>query len=180
MSGSFFKRALNAYQLLLVNHPLKTKAASNVFLLIVGDQITQNLIEKNKKIDLLRTCKIASMGLFIGPSLHYWYGFLNKNISSAVLKVVCDQTIYSPLFIPLLISYNALLNGEDVVTKVKNEFWTTMKVNFAIWIPFQFFNFKYVQKDFQVLASNTMGIAWNSFLSFNLSKSQKEKLLREK
>lgn len=45
-----------------------------------------------------------------------------------------------------------------------------MKVNWLLWIPAQFINFKFVPPNLRVLAVNVVALVWNVYMSFQSHK----------
>lgn len=97
------------YERLLRTDPYKTKTASAITLLILGDVVSQKVMEKKAALDLRRLRNFAMMGFIIAPSLHVWYRFLNANLTSPLAKMACDQILYGPPFIAFMLSLGEIL-----------------------------------------------------------------------
>lgn len=162
------------YLSLLAKYPVMTKAATSSFLNLVGDVICQLVFDQVPSLDLKRTFLFAFLGLvLVGPSLHFWYLFLSKLItapgaSGAFLRLLLDQFIFSPIFIGTFLAALVSLEGRPslVIPKLRQEWFSSVLANWQLWIPFQFFNFRFVPQQFQVLAANFIALIWNVILSY--------------
>jgi hypothetical protein len=79
--------------------------------------------------------------------VHYWYQILTQlfanfdqtAFSTAVGKMVVDQTVFSPFFLALYFVVNGLLNGKsfaEIQTQMAAEYTTVIRAN---WYVFFFF-----------------------------------------
>lgn len=169
------------YNRLLREKPLITKSITSGVIAFIADIACQKAMasDKESKIDWKRTAKFTTMNLvLVGPTLHYWYGFLMAKIPgtttlSAVYRVACDQFLFAPFFIiPAIFSFSSLLDGtpEKIPERLKADWAPTLVANFALWVPAQFINFKLVPAQFQVLFANMVGLVWNVYLSAAVNK----------
>jgi hypothetical protein len=171
------------YNKLLLEKPVATKSITAGVIAFVADIMCQKLVKtegkENDGIDWRRTFNFTLMQFaLIGPSLHFWYGFLMTRFPGAALvntlqRVVLDQFLFAPFFvIPVMFSAGALLNGkpETVVQKLEQDWKPTLLANWAVWIPAQFINFRFVPAQFQVLFANLIGLGWNVYLSGTMAK----------
>ncbi|XP_073064745.1 protein sym-1 isoform X2 [Primulina eburnea] len=165
---------LSWYLSLLAKYPVMTKAVTSSFLNLVGDVICQLVIDQVPSLDLKRTFLFAFLGLvLVGPALHFWYLFLSKWItapgaSGALLRLVLDQFLFSPIFIGTFLAALVTLEGRPslVIPKLRQEWFSSVLANWQLWIPFQFLNFRFVPQQFQVLAANFIALIWNVILSY--------------
>jgi hypothetical protein len=112
-------------------------------------------------------------GVLIGPSLHAWYGMLNRFIPDpssrgALLRLAADQLIFAPTFIPLVLVSILGMEGKlsEFPQKLKDDYWNSLVANWKLWIPFNFVNFRFIPGNFQVLFANGVSIVWNCYISF--------------
>ncbi|XP_032677756.1 protein Mpv17 isoform X2 [Odontomachus brunneus] len=120
------------YQTVLKKYPVGTQAVQAGILMGLGDQIAQNFIESSSKpIDYVRTMQFAGIGLFIsGPATRTWYGILDTYIGSkgytvGIKKVACDQLLFAPTFIAVLLVAIGVCQGKDIEKlkiKLANEY----------------------------------------------------------
>ncbi|KAL3655433.1 hypothetical protein CASFOL_001219 [Castilleja foliolosa] len=169
---------LSWYLSLLANYPVMTKAVTSAFLTLVGDLVCQLWIDQVPSLDLKRTFIFTLLGLvLVGPTLHFWYLSLSKLVptpgaSGAIFRLLLDQFLFAPTFIGIFLSTLVTLEGRpsDVIPKLRQEWFSSVLANWQLWIPFQFFNFRFVPQQFQVLAANFIALVWNVILSYKAHK----------
>ena len=168
------------YLTLLKDRPILTKCVTSGLLSCGADVVCQlqfaekTVDKKDTVLDAWRVLKFSGIGaFFVGPVLHYWYGFLSRRFIGASLfttvqRVALDQLFFAPLFIPAFFSIILILDGkpELIVDKLKSDWASTMVTNYSVWIPAMFLNFKFVPPTLQVLFSNGVGFGWNIYLSY--------------
>ncbi|MBA0644984.1 hypothetical protein Goklo_013147, partial [Gossypium klotzschianum] len=168
----------NRYLALLAKHPVLTKAVTSALLTCVGDLICQLAIDHAPSLDVKRTFLFTLLGLvLVGPTLHFWYLCLSNLVklpgaSGAILRLLLDQFMFSPIFIGVFLSTLVTLEGKpsQVIPKLRQEWFSAVIANWQLWIPFQFLNFRFVPQQFQVLAANFIALVWNVILSFKAHK----------
>ncbi|XP_012473000.1 protein sym-1 [Gossypium raimondii] len=169
---------LSWYLALLAKHPVLTKAVTSALLTCVGDLICQLAIDHAPSLDVKRTFLFTLLGLvLVGPTLHFWYLCLSNLVklpgaSGAILRLLLDQFMFSPIFIGVFLSTLVTLEGKpsQVIPKLRQEWFSAVIANWQLWIPFQFLNFRFVPQQFQVLAANFIALVWNVILSFKAHK----------
>ncbi|PIN11667.1 Peroxisomal membrane protein MPV17 [Handroanthus impetiginosus] len=169
---------LSWYMSLLAKYPVITKAVTSALLTLVGDIICQVVIDQVPSLDFKRTFTFTLLGLvLVGPTLHFWYLYLSKLISTpgasgALLRLLLDQFLFSPIFIGTFLSTLVTLEGKpsNVIPKLQQEWFSSVVANWQLWIPFQFLNFRFVPLQFQVLAANFIALIWNVILSYKAHK----------
>lgn len=168
------------YLVLLKERPIMTKCLTSGLLSCGADVVCQlqfadkTVAKEGSGLDTWRVLKFSGIGtFFVGPVLHYWYGFLSRrfigaSLFSTVQRVALDQLFFAPLFIPAFFSIILILDGkpELIVDKLKSDWASTMVTNYSVWIPAMFLNFKFVPPTLQVLFSNGVGFGWNIYLSY--------------
>ena len=76
-----------AYLRALDRSPLISKMLTSGTLGVLGDGISQTLIERREKYDFARSLRMFAFGFCIsGPAMHGWYGFLSTRISGSGFK----------------------------------------------------------------------------------------------
>lgn len=164
----------------LKESPITTKCVTSGFLSFGADVVCQvqfgdkALTDKDMELDLWRVLKFTSIGaFFVGPTLHFWYGFLARNfvgtsLFSTIQRLAMDQLVFAPMFIPAFFSIILILDGkpEMIIDKLKADWASTMITNYSVWVPAMFLNFKFVPPTLQVLFSNAVGFGWNIYLSY--------------
>jgi protein Mpv17 len=125
-------------------------------------------------INWQRTAKFTALAAcFTSPTIHFWYRTLASRIPGTSMmatlqRLTLDQLVFAPLFIPSFFSMALLLDGtpELIPVKLEADWSSTVLANYAVWVPAQFLNFKFVPPQFQVLFSHSVGFFWNIYLSF--------------
>ncbi|KAG8484923.1 hypothetical protein CXB51_021186 [Gossypium anomalum] len=118
---------LSWYLALLAKHPVLTKAVTSALLTCVGDLICQLAIDHAPSLDVKRTFLFTLLGLvLVGPTLHFWYLCLSNLVklpgaSGAILRLLLDQFMFSPIFIGVFLSTLVTLEGKpsQVIPKLR-------------------------------------------------------------
>jgi Mpv17 / PMP22 family len=138
--------------------------------------------------DWMRTGRFGILGTFlVAPTVHVWYNQLhrwtsNLSISSSpwrllASRVAIDQLLFAPAFTAVwLVALRILEQGHP-----KHIEWEALRAsvpdivvaNWALWVPAQLVNFAMVPLKFQVLYSNVVALAWNVYLSYTTSTSNR-------
>lgn len=196
------------YLKLLQERPILTKSLTSGLLSFSADFICQrwelqraaNRVQDNDgkdvghadlktvpSFDWLRASRFTLLGsVLVAPVLHVWYGFLARFIPGplmvdAMKRLLLDQLLFAPAFIPIFFSANLLLEGrpELIKEKIERDLWHTVFTNYAVWIPAQFVNFSVIRPTLQVLFSNFVGFFWNIYFSYAANRSIAAKNVEE-
>lgn len=193
--ASFLSLCLKWYSEKLDKYPITTKSISSGIISGFGDLICQSMTEPTTTTtsnsskfllswdnwDSMRTCRFATLGtLWIGPVLHYWYGFLSRTFPhQTVLRVAIDQFFFAPIslttFLSLLWWWEGETASEEMPSRLTENVPSIVVANWSLWIPAQAVNFHYVSSRYQVLFSNFVALAWNAYLSFASRKSSEKR-----
>ncbi|XP_025885813.1 uncharacterized protein [Solanum lycopersicum] len=146
------------YLSLLEKYPVWTKAVTSALLTLFGDLICQLWIDQVASVDVKRTLLFTFLGLvLVGPTLHFWYLYLSRlvttpGIAGTLMRLVLDQFLFAPIFVGVFLSSLVTLEGRSsqVIPKLQQEWFSSVLANWQLWIPFQFFNFRFVPQQFQV------------------------------
>ncbi|XP_024943935.1 protein Mpv17 isoform X2 [Cephus cinctus] len=147
----------------------------------LGDQLAQNVVERRKfeNLDFIRTAQFFGIGFFIGgPATRTWYGILDRHFGSkggtvALKKVACDQLLFAPSFIVILLSTISALQGgnmEDIKSRLKNDYIDILKNNYKLWPVVQLVNFALVPLHYQVLVVQSVAVLWNTYISYRTNR----------
>ena len=171
--------SLNAWAMYLralEKNPLATKCATSGFINALGDLFAQFMFDDaaTKGVDYRRVGIFTFLGAaLVGPALHFWYGALGKLVTvkgsvGAAISLILDQGLFAPVFMCVFLSSLFTIEGmqDKIVPKLKQDFVPTVVANWQIWIPFQFFNFRFVPLNLQVAAANVVALLWNVYLSW--------------
>lgn len=174
-----FKR----YQNLLARRPILTNMVQTGFLFGTGDCLAQKLFphKDDGQYDYERTLRaIVYGGIIFAPVGHQWYVLLSKfnpsrsKMVNTICKVGLDQLGFAPIIgIPMYYSVMTILEQkpiESIETKLRQNWWPTLRNNWLIWPGFQLFNFYVIPLQYRLLVVNILSIGWNTYLSYELNK----------
>ncbi|GAX85451.1 hypothetical protein CEUSTIGMA_g12867.t1 [Chlamydomonas eustigma] len=181
------------YLELLESHPFVTRAVTCGVLNGLGDIVSQVFIE-GSSFELSRTLTFTCLGLFfVGPVLFYWYGWLGGLIPgsgamSVLGSLALDQLLFAPPFIAAFMSIltvtiegpTHLKDGSlqtlknSIASKIQKDWPPAVQVNWLLWVPAQFINFKFVPPNLRVLAVNVTALIWNIYMSYQGHKKVAE------
>lgn len=174
-------------------NPVITKSLTAGAIAFSADIICQlffpTTVKKIKKpmkdrINWQRTANFTLINLvFVPPMVHYWYGFLSTRILGAgvvptLKRVALDQFIFAPLFIPAFLFASFFLEGklDQLPNKLRADWFSTVIMNYKVWIPAQLVNFSVVPPQLRVLWGNFIGFFWNIYFSGSINKEIEEKI----
>ncbi|XP_046838716.1 protein sym-1 isoform X2 [Vespa crabro] len=160
----------------ILENAQKPKIVTGI-LMGLGDQLAQNFVERNKfkDLDFARTGHFISIGFFIaGPATTTWYRILDKYIGSkggvvVMKKVLCDQLLFAPSFLSILLVSIGLLQGNDIDSlkhKLKTNYFEILLNNYKIWPMVQLVNFYFIPLQYQVLLVQSVALLWNTYISY--------------
>ncbi|CAD6935094.1 unnamed protein product [Tilletia controversa] len=153
---SFLQRFVQATQ-----STFPRKCASAAVLFASGDVIAQQIVEKRgSKHDIWRTSRLAIYGgVIFSPIIIQWFKVLEKikfqsRAATIGTKVAVDQFVAAPNMVVLFFTSTTLMAGgslEDVKHKLKESWWSTVKMNWTVWGPVQTVNMGFVPLDQRLL-----------------------------
>ncbi|XP_033474638.1 peroxisomal membrane protein 2 [Epinephelus lanceolatus] len=175
-------RLLQQYLLLLKKYPILTKSVTSGILSALGNLLSQTLEARKKakngaavsEIDTTGAARYAIYGLFItGPVSHYFYQLMEVWIPTTdplciVKRLLLDRLFFAPGFLLLFYFVMNVLEAKgwrDFEMKMKQSYWTALKMNWKVWTPFQFININFVPVQFRVLFANMVALFWYAYLA---------------
>lgn len=170
------------YNQSLEKNPILTKSLTSGVIALAGDVSCQIAVEKVENVNMKRAAIFSLLGgALVGPTLHFWYSFLHKvlpaaNSMGAMGRLGLDQFVFAPVFIGTFLSSLLSLEHvsgneaetalqEKIQTKLQTDWWPAVQINWLMWIPAQFVNFRFIPGKYQVLFANVVGVFWNTYLS---------------
>lgn len=170
--------------------PVFTKCVTAGSVSGFGNVIAQRLMwDKDEKgqfsIDWKQTGRFALINvIFVAPCLHHWYNWLSRSIPGTSLmsvwkRVFVDEFIFTPVYVPVYMGLLWSIEGiksKDIPRMIREEWLNIMVFDWCVYIPVQFFNFRYASVKYQVLVINLVGVGWNCFISWR-AQGQKSKML---
>lgn len=162
-----------AYNDALDSNPLITKAMTSLVGWALGDFLAQVFISGGP-FDMKRFITLSAFGfLYHGPSGHYFYNWLDKQIPGTegkvvALKVLIDQTLWCPIFMSVFFTYLGLCNGDSFAAigdKIKNDLLSACQGSWKVWPIVHAVNFKFISTKHRLVFINGVQVAFNMFLS---------------
>lgn len=172
----FFAALLAMYVNAIRTNPVRTKALSTCVIALFGDMLAQIIAQSDKAEFCFDVRRSASIGIwasvFMGPVLHYWYGFLDRVFLGKFAlagKLLSDQLLFAPFFNGAFIAGVGTLEGNplrQVADTVRTKLWPSMKANWTLWPAAQVVNFTLIPRTFQIVYVNCVALVWNVILTY--------------
>lgn len=116
--------------------------------------------------------------LYHGPSGHFFYNWLDKQIEGkevkhVVMKIASDQIVWCHIFMTVFFRYLGLVNGDSfpvIMGKIKSDLLTACQGSWKLWPFVHAINFKFISTKHRLVFLNAVQIAFNMFLSLLGSK----------
>jgi protein Mpv17 len=121
-----------------------------------------------------RFITLSAFGLlYHGPSGHFFYGWLDKQIEGkeakhVIMKVAFDQIVWCPIFMTVFFTYLGLVNGDSfsvIGDKIKSDLLKACQGSWKVWPIVHAVNFKFISSKHRMLFLNAVQVAFNMFLS---------------
>lgn len=170
---------VKSYLRLLERHPTKTMCLTTAVLHAGGDVIAQKIIEKKEHLELMRTGRFFLIGLaWDGPLLSWWYRVLSRALpgaskSTTILKVALDQGVFIPGMLASFLVLNGALkgmDGHDIKEILNRDYFQLLLANYQLWPLAMTLNFYLMPLKHQVLFTNSVSLAWNTYLSWKANQ----------
>ena len=87
----------------------------------------------------------------------------------ALKKLAFDQSVFASFMTCGFFTIINLIEGNSLAKArqdIRDKFWTTMVINWKIWIPGNFVNFTFMPIQYQVFFANMLALIYNAALSF--------------
>lgn len=119
-------------------------------------------------------------GIYFSMFGHWWYSLLDRKFPmhsrNAVRNKVGAEALSGPLLVSSVFFLVGTLRGHSLEAS-----WNNMKANFTticgvewlVYLPLQYINFKYVPPRFRYLYVATISIGYDIFLSFILHRYER-------
>lgn len=174
----------SAYARVMRNHPVKTQLITTGTVMLSGDLIAQTVLERRSTIDVPRAARFFVMGIaFVGPILRVWYITLERIVGSTgggamvVKKVLLDQGVFTPVFIPSFLTTLGALQGrswEGIKDMVRMDYLPILKANYMLWPAAQLINFRFVPLAYRVPFASCVALVWNTYLAWKANRTFKK------
>ncbi|XP_078679662.1 peroxisomal membrane protein 2-like [Branchiostoma floridae x Branchiostoma belcheri] len=175
---SLVQRALKQYIVLVRRNPIVTKAITSGLVSALGNILSQKIIShragKPAPIEWLAVLRYSAVGAFVtAPLAHYFHRWLERTIPpdkeyAAVKRLLADRLLFAPPLIFLFFLVMNTLEGQNLTVfkmKMKEAYWTTLKMNWKVWTVFMFININYVPVQYRVLFVSMVALLWQTILA---------------
>eukprot|EP00052_Salpingoeca_macrocollata_P009030 m.71222 g.71222 ORF g.71222 m.71222 type:complete len:198 (+) comp16894_c0_seq1:250-843(+) len=169
------------YNVLLVTHPIRTKATTALIVMSTGDGMRQHIETREQGVsfwsayDWKRTVRFSVYYAAVHvPWINCWYGILNRvvgvpsTLRNTVVKTLADQLLNMPVLAGLMLFNQALLAGrsvEEAKAKVQRDHWELVKGVWVVWIPALTVIFGTVPDRLRILAVNAVQVGFSVYMS---------------
>ena len=155
-------------------------------LYVFGDIINQKALQSKPTIDWQKVARFGIVGATLhGPYFFFGFKFIDRifgtgrNLKTVISKSLTGQMIVFPPFVVTMLSYNELLKGkskQDIVKSVKDSFLPIFLNGFYCWPLANVITFRFIPVERRILWINCVGIVWNSYLSWELSRAAQSRI----
>lgn len=124
-------------------------------------------------IDGARVCRMTVTGMVLGVIAHHWYIFLDKRYTGTTLRIVMkktliDQLVLGPICLLTFLGLLSILEG-SYYKGFKSELYKKgpemVAVDWLVYPPAQFINFKFLPSRFRVLYDCCIAFALDIYYS---------------
>ena len=142
---------------------------------MLGDIISQKLIEKKEVLEKPRSLIVASYG-FMETVIEgqYWLGLLERTVGkqvtlrNALLKTMLDMTIFGPFEIVMFIVWTNYLekSKQSIWEKMRNDFFIVLFNSYIFWMPTSFLCFYVIPAKYRALYMCLISVTWDTYMSY--------------
>jgi len=161
----------------IISEEMLAKMLMSAVLWTVGDVIAQKIEQRHSRalFDYFRSLRILLWGaLIFTPIVSSWFEYLQhrfpeEGFSGAVPRMLLDQLLMAPCMLALFFFYTAVTHGRGVdagLDKVRNNLFSTLKVNWTVWPAVQLINFSVTPLEHRLLVTNLVSIPWAAYLAY--------------
>ncbi|CAH1232791.1 peroxisomal membrane protein 2-like [Branchiostoma lanceolatum] len=172
------QRAFKQYILLLRRKPIITKAITSGLVSALGNILSQKIVSyragKPAPIEWLGVLRYSAVGTFVtAPCAHFFHRWLERTIPpdkeyASLKRLLADRILFAPPLIFVFFLVMNALEGESLAVfkmKIKEVYWTTLKMNWKVWTVFMFININYVPVQYRVLFVSMVALLWQTILA---------------
>ncbi|ORZ15200.1 hypothetical protein BCR42DRAFT_376287 [Absidia repens] len=172
-----FQLLVQKYQAQLTERPIRTFAIQSGTMQLIGDGITQQVIEKRGKAhDPWRSLRMLTYGACIGgPVVGTWFGIINRVVTvkhwfgAALTRTAMDQVLFTPVILGCFMGGISLLERrsmDEIHEKFQTSYVQGLTNAYRFWPFANLFVFSVVPMMYRPLVNSTFAIGWNSYLSY--------------
>ncbi|CAE7704318.1 Pxmp2 [Symbiodinium sp. CCMP2592] len=183
---SVAESAWQGYESLLDSQGLATDVATAAVLNSASDvvaQLSEMQREDGRVIRAERALRYAAFGSMDGCAGHYWFTFLDTmlprsgdDVLDTVAKVLADSAVYTPCWCVAFLLVMAVLEGRGPqagVLEVRRDFWSLLKGNYGITLPFVALIYGLAPVRYQVACFAALTLAYTIVLGLEVGGREK-------
>jgi protein Mpv17 len=171
---------LQAYDSVLHEHALPTKAATGGVVFALASRSSQAIRRSADGTDLMDVARMAAFGCLLdAPLQHAWHNTLEALLPGAAPSVVAekilvDQLLMAPCQLSVYLTATALLAGgrfADGVGRIHDEFFGVFRVHAAFWCVAHAVTFGLMPLEYRVPWCTVCNLGYVTALAY-LTQSQ--------
>jgi len=156
------------------------------------------------RFDPYRTLRFALYNVAVAPIVGRWFMFIESRFpmpaatqaatqaakiwikpadKTTLKRMITDQTLFAPMSLTSFFSVMGLVETgsiEGVRLKFRDAYFPALEANYQLWPAVQLINFKFVPLQYRLPVVSTVGIAWNSYLSWLNNAAKEEEIATQK
>ncbi|KIW05439.1 uncharacterized protein PV09_03328 [Verruconis gallopava] len=177
--------SLNSYTRMHARRPHTVQLVSTLIIYLVGDLTAQSIAPTPQEndgdtawrvswYDLPRTGRALLIGGLAAIPGYHWFLFLSRNFNysskagSIALKVLINQTFFTPIFNTYFFGMQSLLSGagwDDIVKRVEHTVPRSWYNSWKLWPAVTAFSFAFIKLELRGLFAGVIAIGWQTYLS---------------
>lgn len=115
----------------------------------------------------------------MGPAYGAWYVVLDRvfgtgGASITLKKVLLDQLLFSPVFVPVFLVFVGFLQGQpwaDIERTVRRDFLPVLTASYVLWPAAQGVTFRFVPLNYQLPFTSLVALVWNTYLAWKANET---------
>lgn len=176
-------RPLRAYGRMQKRSPLMTQWESALIIYYLGDLCSQTMstnVFVDAEYEPIRGLRAMIIGSISSIPSYKWFLFLGNNFNyaswplSLCVKVVINQTFFTPIFNTYFFGMQTLLSGgsfADAKERVVHTVPVSWKNSWKLWPAVTAFSFTFVPWQYRNVFAGVIAIGWQTYLSW-LNKNE--------
>ncbi|KAG7133923.1 Protein SYM1 like protein [Verticillium longisporum] len=155
------------------NRPYWTQFVTALVIYFCADMSAQRMSGKEYAPE--RTGRSLIIGGLSAIPSYKWFIFLSVNfnyasrIGSLAVKIIVNQTCFTPLFNSYFFGMQAFLAGdslEQVVERIRRTVPTSIVNSCKLWPAVTAFSFTFIPMEYRSVFSGVIAVGWQTYLSF--------------
>ncbi|CAN7939264.1 unnamed protein product [Ixodes hexagonus] len=156
-----------------------TQVLAIATMLLLGDVISQTLIQRKRAIDARQAARFFVIGaVYTGPLVVTWYGLVEAVIGqdglvAVVAKVLLGQMVFLPLLLLGFIVLFDVTQGRpwtDIKESVRTKFVPMLMASYIFWLPVEFVNFRFVAVWCRPVYNGVACLCFKTYMAWRMSR----------